>query len=117
MIVPLGFLSLFASSALGRIGHNLDKLCYEEDKIYWPDDGLCYDILSQGPCKSSQWLVLDAIDTPVCNQFPCDNMDKEVIVNFLLLCYSFMLKMVALGLLGYYWATILMLDNTTSVIY
>ncbi|XP_023344856.1 uncharacterized protein LOC111714070 [Eurytemora carolleeae] len=33
--------------------------CLSNDKVYWPEDNKCYDLLSSGPCSSGEWLVLD----------------------------------------------------------
>jgi len=32
--------------------------CFDEDKMFWPLDGQCYPLLTQGPCPKDHWLVL-----------------------------------------------------------
>jgi len=34
------------------------NLCLEKEQIFWPADQQCYSLLTQGPCKAHNWLVL-----------------------------------------------------------
>ena len=38
-----------------------EKQCFSQEKIYWPQDGHCYTLLEQGPCKKGQWLVTSKV--------------------------------------------------------
>merc|ERR1712013_526186 len=57
-----------------------DDLCNDEGMIYWPDNGLCYSLLTQGPCPEGQWLELSS-HTPAsasCATQPCDDIETSV---------------------------------------
>jgi len=56
------------------------QLCNEEGLIYWPDTGLCYSLLTQGPCPEGHWLQLanKAPATATCVPRPCEDVELEV---------------------------------------
>jgi len=57
-----------------------DDLCNDEGMIYWPDNGLCYSLLTQGPCPEGQWLQLSS-QTPAratCAPQPCADVEMSV---------------------------------------
>lgn len=58
-----------------------ERACLDSLKLLYPGDGRCYQLGTTGPCKSHEWLVLDARTPdrlrPVCARVPC--ADKEVL--------------------------------------
>jgi len=57
-----------------------DDLCNDGGMIYWPDNGLCYSLLTQGPCPEGQWLQLSS-KTPAratCAPQPCADVEMSV---------------------------------------
>lgn len=58
-----------------------ERACLDDLKLLYPGDNKCYQLLSTGPCKSNEWLVLDprAPDRlrPVCARVPC--AEREVL--------------------------------------
>ena len=57
-----------------------DDLCNDEGMIYWPDNGLCYSLLTQGPCPEGQWLQLSSQTpaTATCAPQPCADVEMSV---------------------------------------
>jgi len=48
--------------------------CLSKEQVYWPGDGRCYPLLSQGPCNATSWLVLSRSSEGigvVCRHRPC----------------------------------------------
>ena len=48
--------------------------CLGREQVFWPGDGLCYSLLSQGPCGDQEWLVLARSSHSVgvvCRHRPC----------------------------------------------
>ncbi|XP_034247413.1 uncharacterized protein LOC117649092 [Thrips palmi] len=58
-----------------------ERACLDDLKLLYPGDGRCHQLLSTGPCKSHEWLVLDARAPdrlrPVCARVPC--AEREVL--------------------------------------
>ena len=50
--------------------------------IYYPTTDNCYELLKQGPCNASEWLVLiednmpDALPAVTCQRRPCPSADQ-----------------------------------------
>ena len=48
--------------------------CLGREQVFWPGDGQCYSLLSQGPCGDQEWLVVarsgDSVGV-VCRHRPC----------------------------------------------
>jgi len=48
--------------------------CLGREQVFWPGDGQCYSLLSQGPCGDQEWLVVarsgDSVGV-VCRNRPC----------------------------------------------
>ena len=34
-----------------------EETCFSSNKIHWPFDDQCYELLEQGPCSNGEWLV------------------------------------------------------------
>lgn len=48
--------------------------CLGREQVFWPGDGQCYSLLSQGPCGHQEWLVLARSSDSVgveCRHRPC----------------------------------------------
>merc|ERR1712154_630845 len=57
--------------------------CLSQDKIFWPADGLCHNLLDQGPCPTGHWLVLrntteDVMVTCAPRACPCDPSQPQL---------------------------------------
>ena len=57
--------------------------CLHLEKIFWPGDGNCYPLLTQGPCPRGAWLVLNNTedgDMVVCRErrCPCDHDNRDL---------------------------------------
>merc|ERR1712121_536187 len=42
-------------------GQRLSKLeekCLSDGQVFWPADGRCYSLLTNGPCNEGEWLAL-----------------------------------------------------------
>jgi hypothetical protein len=51
-----------------------EESCLSKEQVYWPDDKLCYSLLTQGPCQAKEWLVLSRSNNGVqvvCAHRPC----------------------------------------------
>jgi hypothetical protein len=64
----------------GLEGRELD--CLSKDRVYWPEDRQCYDLLSAGPCSRGEWLVLEKDgdeNSVMCKErvCPCDSVHPE----------------------------------------
>jgi len=57
-----------------------DELCNSKGLVFWPDNGLCYSLLSQGPCPDGQWLQLSnqTTATATCAPQPCEDVELSV---------------------------------------
>ncbi|XP_022912789.2 uncharacterized protein [Onthophagus taurus] len=40
--------------------------CQNENEIYWPQNGICYEKLTRGPCPKAQLLTIDAKGVSTC---------------------------------------------------
>jgi len=67
-----------------------DEHCNEEGLIFWPDNGLCYSLLTQGPCPQGHWLQLfnGTTGTARCTPVPCGDPDSEVFWPEICTCIS-----------------------------
>ena len=57
-----------------------EEQCFSHRKVFWPQDGQCYALLKQGPCKHGEWLVASEESknrwmsrkvTVSCKKMPC----------------------------------------------
>lgn len=51
-----------------------EEACLSKEQIFWPDDHHCYNLLTQGPCKAKEWLILSKTNSGVqvvCGHRPC----------------------------------------------
>jgi len=64
------------------------KLCNDEGLIFWLETGLCYSLLTQGPCQEGHWLQLQDSSTPTCAPRPCDDAELEVFWPEICKCIS-----------------------------
>jgi len=67
-----------------------NELCNDDGLIYWPENGLCYSLLTQGPCPEGYWLEL-ANSTSAeanCVPQPCEDVELEVFWPEICKCIS-----------------------------
>lgn len=37
---------------------------FQDEKVFWPEDGRCHRLLYQGPCREGEWLVMKSREVP-----------------------------------------------------
>merc|ERR1711892_1476958 len=67
-----------------------NQVCNDDGLIYWPENGLCYSLLTQGPCPEAHWLQLDnsTSATATCAPQPCEDVELEVFWPEICKCIS-----------------------------
>jgi len=67
-----------------------DELCNEDGLVYWPENGLCYPLLTRGPCKEGFWLeLIDNNSTaPMCAPQRCEDPEQQVFWPEICKCIS-----------------------------
>merc|ERR1712123_11556 len=67
-----------------------NEVCNDDGLIYWPENGLCYSLLTQGPCPEGHWLQLDKSTsaTATCAPQPCKDVELEVFWPEICKCIS-----------------------------
>eukprot|EP00092_Neocalanus_flemingeri_P008052 GFUD01008690.1.p1 GENE.GFUD01008690.1~~GFUD01008690.1.p1 ORF type:complete len:1006 (-),score=224.49 GFUD01008690.1:142-3159(-) len=66
------------------------KMCNDDGLIFWPETGLCYSLLTQGPCPEGHWLQLASSTTAMatCAPQPCQDAEAEVFWPEICKCIS-----------------------------